>query len=478
MSNPVFRGWPSVTDLLESPPLRALAARVQPQQLAADVGRFLQKVRSDLHNATAEAPAPADLATRVATWIAAQNTPGNPAVINATGALFPDALGGTPLADSVATRFTAAVRNPLTRDARGDRAAALAAKRAGAEAATLFTHVAGGITTALAALAHSGSALVARGQVLDIDDVPLTEIARCAHVPLVELGVANRATAAQFDAAAAPNRASGLASGLASGRASAALASHEPKLILGITPTAFRWRPPFDFPTWEALADVARRHQVPLLIDLGLAGLTPVDSPGLEGLTAATAALRAGADLCFVRGDKLLGGPPCGIALGNARLIEQLDAHPLRNAWRLSSAYRVALEATLEVPLNTEATASGDFDSESPSVRLLRASTDNLRNRAERLAPQLAAIPGIAAADARVSQGSLVSAHDGWSIPSWSVFLQPNTGHFPDFIQRLGGATPAVAARHAGDWVEFNLRSVFPSQDTDLVAAVTQIATA
>jgi hypothetical protein len=72
-------------------------------------------------------------------------------------------------------------------------------------------------------------------------------------------------------------------------------------------------------------------------------------------------------------------------------LIEQLDAHPLRNAWRLSSAYRVALEATLEVPLNTEATASGDFDSESPSVRLLRASTDNLRNRAERLAPQLAA---------------------------------------------------------------------------------------
>lgn len=472
MSNPVFRGWPSVADLLESPPLRALASRVQPQQLAADVGRFLHKIRTDLHNATAEPAepvAPADLANRVATWIAAQSTSGTPQAVNATGCLFPDELGGPPLAETAATRLAAVARHPTAIATPGNRAAALAARRVGAEAATLFSHVAGGIATALAALAADGSALVARGQVLEIDGVPLPELARCAHATLAELGAANRATATQFNSAATAQQAT----------------TRGPQLVLGVVPTAFRWPATHSFPTWEALAAVARRHKLPLVVDLGLAGLTPVTLSGLNGLVSAAEALRAGVDLCFVRGDKLLGGPSCGIALGKAELIERLEAHPLRAAWRLPNAFSAALEATLQgVQPNAESTAGqestdsgpGDGDSESPALRLLRASTENLRNRAERLAPQLAAIPGIAVAEARISHGSLVSPHDGWQIPSWSVFLQPQTGTAVAWLPRLLGGSPAVAGRPAGDWLELNLRTVLPSQDAELVAALEQLA--
>lgn len=474
MSNPVFRNWPSVADLLESPPLRALANRVQPQQLAADVGRFLHKIRTDLHNATAdpvEPAAPADLAHRVATWIAAQGVSGPQQAVNATGCLFPDELGGPPLAESAAARLATAARTPAAIAGPGDRAAALAAKRVGAEAATLFSHVAGGIATALAALATDGSVLVARGQVLDIDGVPLTELARCAHATLLELGAANRATAAQFETAATAEHSP----------------TRRPQLVLGVTPTAFRWPATHSFPTWEALAAVARHHDLPLVVDLGLAGLTPISLPGLDGLASAAEALRAGVDLCFVRGDKLLGGPPCGIALGNAQWIERLEAHPLRAAWRLPVAFRAALEATLPGGATNAASIAGqesmdsglgDADSESPATRLLRVSSENLRNRAERLAPQLAAIPGIAAAEARASCGSLVSPHDGWQIPSWSVFLQPQTGTAFAWLQRLLGGSPAVAGRTAGDWLELNLRTVLPSQDTELLAAVEQLDTA
>ncbi|MFM7073433.1 MAG: hypothetical protein ACKO38_16720 [Planctomycetota bacterium] len=465
MSNPVFRGWPSVSDLMESPPLRALAARVQPQQLAADVGRLLNKVRAEVHAATADAPAPADLAARVAHWIAAHDTPADRAAINATGAVFLKDSGGPPLSDRAAARLAAAARQASGVSAAESHAASLAAKLAGAESAAVFSNVAGGLATALAALATAGSVIVARGQVLDIDGVPLPELAHCAHTTLCEVGAANHATATQFEMAATGPRA----------------AEQRAKMLLGVAPTTCRSPTQHAFPSWRELADVAHRHQTPLVVDLGMGGLTTTTAiAGLEGVMSAAEAIKAGVDLCFVRGDKLLGGPACGIAVGNARLIERMETHPLRAAWRLDRLCRSGLVAMLEAAFEAsrESGENGgqELDADPPALRLLRATHENLRNRAERLAPQLAAAPIIGSAEARVSQAPLVELHDGWEIPSWSVFLQPRSGTAAALLQRLANATPALVGRLAGDHVELNLRSVPPSQDVDLVEAIEQLA--
>lgn len=465
MSNPVFRGWPSVSDLMESPPLRALAARVQPQQLAADVGRLLNKVRAEVHAATADAPAPADLAARVAQWIANQNAPAARAAINATGAVFLADSGGPPLSERVATRLAAAARQTNGGVSIESHAASLAAKLAGAESAALFSNVAGGLATALATFATAGSVIVARGQVLDIDGVPLPELAHCAHTTLCEVGAANHATAIQFETAAMGPRA----------------AEHRAKMLLGVAPTTCRSPIQHAFPSWQELAGVARRHQAPLVVDLGLGGLTTTAATaGLEGVMSAAEAIRAGVDICFVRGDKLLGGPACGIAVGNARWIERMEAHPLRAAWRLDRLSRAGLEATLEAAIEAARESAEDdsqeFDADPTALRLLRTSLENLRNRAQRLAPQLAATPIIGLAEARVSQAPLVELHDGWVIPSWSVFLQPRSGTAAALLQKLANATPALFGRLAGDHVELNLRSIPPSQDVALVEAIEQLA--
>jgi L-seryl-tRNA(Ser) seleniumtransferase len=225
---------------------------------------------------------------------------------------------------------------------------------------------------------------------------------------------------------------------------------------------------------------VARRYPAPLVVDLGLGGLTTTAAiAGLEGVMSAAEAIRAGVDICFIRGDKLLGGPACGIAVGNARLIERMEAHPLRAAWRLDRLSRIGLVATLEAAIEAarESTENGgqEFDADPPAVRLLRASLENLRNRAERLAPQLAATPIIGSAEARVSQAPLATVHDGWVIPSWSVFVQPRSGTAVALLQKLANATPALLGQLAGDQVELNLRSVPPSQDVDLVEAIEQL---
>jgi L-seryl-tRNA(Ser) seleniumtransferase len=82
-------------------------------------------------------------------------------------------------------------------------------------------------------------------------------------------------------------------------------------------------------------------------------------------------------------GDKLLGGPQCGILLGRAELITRLRDHPLARAFRVDKLKLAALQATLDAYLR------GTAVQEIPTLSLLAASPDELLQRAERIAGQL-----------------------------------------------------------------------------------------
>jgi L-seryl-tRNA(Ser) seleniumtransferase len=128
-------------------------------------------------------------------------------------------------------------------------------------------------------------------------------------------------------------------------------------------------------PRPEELAEVARRHELPLVDDLGSGSLGPV---GDEPTPAES--LRAGADLVCFSGDKLLGGPQAGIVVGRADLVEQLRRHPLQRALRADKLTLAALEGTLTLALDP---ATRD---DVPVLRMLREPLAAVRARAERVA--------------------------------------------------------------------------------------------
>ena len=110
---------------------------------------------------------------------------------------------------------------------------------------------------------------------------------------------------------------------------------------------------------------------VPVVADIGSGLLAP--HPRLPDEPDAASYLRAGAAMVTASGDKLLGGPQCGLLLGDADLVQRLRRHPFARALRVDKLTLAALEATLTGPTT-------------PVAAALATRPEDLLHRAERLA--------------------------------------------------------------------------------------------
>ena len=108
-----------------------------------------------------------------------------------------------------------------------------------------------------------------------------------------------------------------------------------------------------------------------------------------------------------------------------------------------------------------------------PLLSLLSTSVENLKLRAERLAPQLAAATVIESAEPQQDVTYLGGGSvPGQQIPTWCVALQPATGSIDQLAHQLRTGTPAIFGRLQQDHLLLDLRSVFPSQDEQIVETV------
>src|SRR6476646_5276861 len=108
----MLRNIPSVSEVLESPPLKSLVNRVSGNVVVTRVRRFLDDMRAQVQTAAANVhvPAASELAQRIADWISAEQPLSVVPVVNATGTIVNDSLGGVPLADEAIQAIAATAR--------------------------------------------------------------------------------------------------------------------------------------------------------------------------------------------------------------------------------------------------------------------------------------------------------------------------------------------------------------------------------
>jgi L-seryl-tRNA(Ser) seleniumtransferase len=310
---------------------------------------------------------------------------------------------------------------------------------------------AGATLLTLAALAAGREVVVARGQLVEIGgSFRLPDVMEFSGAKLREVGTTNKTRIEDYRAAIRPETA-------------ALMRVHASNYaIVGFTEQA----------SLADLVDLGAKRKLPVIDDIGSGAMEDVTAYGLTDEPVATDSIRTGADIVLFSGDKLLGGPQCGVIVGKKALVERISAHPLTRALRVDKITLAALVETLRLHRDRSAA-----EQSLPLISLLTTSGANLQNRAERMAPQLAATSTIGSAEPIESftylGGGSIPAQQ---IPTWCVALEPARSNVDALAAALRGGKPSVFGRIHKDRLLLDLRSVFPRQDLQIVEAVQKLS--
>jgi len=207
---------------------------------------------------------------------------------------------------------------------------------------------------------------------------------------------------------------------------------------------------------------------VPVVADIG-SGLLDNTAPWLHGHTptiptwlvnepAAKQALADGAALVTFSGDKLLGGPQCGIIAGRADLVAACATHPLMRALRPGSHTMVLLQQVLL------SYASRTVCTDVPFWNMVATPLSELRTRAENIIATTS-IGSVVEVDSLVGAGSA----PGSTITSIGIAIPG------DQRALLRSQTTPVIARTLGNTTYIDMRSIAPADDHVVVDAMSRL---
>jgi len=453
----LLRQIPSVDELLAQPRLAALSKRVD-RSLVVEVARA---VLADLRARIAEdsnwtaisldgASVEELISVQVEKILARSLQP----VINATGVILHTNLGRAPLPETVVDEFrrTATQYSNLEYDleagARGKRdvhTGELLTRLTGAEAAIVVNNCAAAVLVTLAALARGGEVIVSRGELIEIGDgFRIPEIMEQSGAILREVGTTNRTHLADYENAI----------------------NEKTRVLLRVHPSNFKVTGFTDKPSLEELVALSQRSGLPLVEDLGSGCLADLSEYGVKEPTVKQS-VDAGVSVVMFSGDKLLGGPQAGIIAGKKDIVARIRRYPLFRALRVDKLTIAALEATLGAYLR----AAWD---EIPAIRMIRATPQELKRRAENFVRELRPELPLDEVEIEVADGTSLAG--GGSTPSQSLLTKviriASARYSATKLEQRLRRAPAgisVIARVEEDRLILDLRTVFPEQESLLL---------
>jgi L-seryl-tRNA(Ser) seleniumtransferase len=450
-----LRQIPSIDRLLLAPGAAALIERYGRERAVAALRESVDVLRAALANGGGSALDPADesaLCRDAAARLEAEERPSLRPAINATGVVLHTALGRAVLARAAIDAVTAAAGHHSVleidiesgeRGSRLDHVRGVLRRLTGCEDAIVVNNNAAAVLLAIATLAADREVVISRGQLVEIGgSFRIPDVIRQSGARLVEVGATNKARLSDYQAAM----------------------GEETALLLRVHPSNFRIVGFTEEAPLAELVRLAHDRGLPLMDDLGSGALIDLTRYGLVAEPTVQDSLAAGADVVTFSGDKLLGGPQCGLIVGRRQRLAPMARHPLMRAVRCDKMTLAALEATLRLYLD-EATALREI----PTLRALVTEPGILRGRAERIVDaarqaraQAVLEPGIS----QVGGGSL----PGEELPTTLACVRPARHSAEAAARALRTGDPPVFCRIQRDALVFDPRTV-SEEEIDVLAA-------
>lgn len=171
------------------------------------------------------------------------------------------------------------------------------------------------------------------------------------------------------------------------------------------------------------IANLARENNLISMEDLGSGVIVDFSKYGLKKEPTINESLKSGIDLVTFSGDKLLGGPQCGVIVGKKILIDRLKKNQFLRAFRVCKMTISALEFIFKQYLNENYAIKNN-----PTLNRILENKSETLNRANILSQKLTSINiknNIIETKSIIGGGSMPNA----TIDSYGVLIEEFNGN-------------------------------------------------
>ena len=368
----LFREIPAVDHLLESTRIKEMLSNTARQLVLRVIHEVLDGLRRRIADAR-EGDDPPDLAfdavvDQIIERVSTLSEPSLRHVINATGVIVHTNLGRSPLSRLVISRMSelaggySNLEYDLSDGKRGSRyihVEDILKELTGADAAMVVNNNAAAVLVALNTIARDREVIISRSELVEIGgSFRIPEVMRRSGARMFEVGTTNKTTIRDYESAV-------------EARTALLLKVHKSNFqLVGFTEEV----------DLAELVTMGRKHGLPVMEDLGSGCLIDFSKYGLRGEPTVQDSIEKGADIVTFSGDKMLGGPQCGIILGRREIVSAIRQNQLSRALRVDKLTILSLQETLHL-YRDEKKAIRYI----PALRMICQSYGSVRRRAKRL---------------------------------------------------------------------------------------------
>lgn len=464
--NVIFRRIPSVDYLLESSVIRGFLLTTPRALVLRAIHYVLDELRQKINRVQREDELP-DLALpavvdQINKQITILSQPSLKQVINATGVIVHTNLGRSLLAKKVITPFNTVagcysnLEYDLKTGKRGSRyvhVEDILIELTGAESAMVVNNNAAAVLITLDTIAKDKEVIISRGQLVEIGgSFRIPEVMRKSGARMFEIGTTNKTTIDDYEAAIVSNTA----------------------LLLKVHTSNFQTVGFTEEVPLDALVALGKKYNLPVMEDLGSGCFIDFSLYGLTKEPTVQDSVAKGADIITFSGDKMLGGPQCGIILGKEKIISAIKANQLARALRVDKLTLFALQETLSLYRDEKKAIQ-----QIPTLRMICQSYQSVCRRAKKLLNMIGRVDNtnislrLCDGFSRVGGGAMPLEE----IRSRLLCISPGRLSAPYIVNLLHSYNPPIIARLEKDQVLLDVRTI-QEKEVKIVAEAIKLLSA
>ncbi|RKY55215.1 MAG: L-seryl-tRNA(Sec) selenium transferase [Candidatus Neomarinimicrobiota bacterium] len=380
-------------------------------------------------------------------------------VINATGVVLHTGLGRAPYGKEMMNYISELLTGyvnlefDLESGERGERlnlTDVLLTTITRAESSAVVNNNAAAVLLSLNSIADGKEVIVSRGELIEIGgSFRLPDVMAKSGARMVDVGTTNRTYLKDYQEA------------LNSETAAILIAHTSNYRIEGFTTS----------PEHPEIVKLAHENDLPVIMDLGSGALFLTKKAKLPYEPEVSDFIQKDFDLVTFSGDKLLGGPQCGIIVGKKKWINLLRKNPLMRAVRCDKTTFAILTWILQHYISNEQIPDiGTYS-------LLISSLEELRNRAKKIVssvPQdICDFLGINIRDSKTEAGS--GSMPTETIPSIAIVMSPKQISEAKLAKMFRSNNPPIVGYCKNGEFYLDLRAICKDDSNLLTKAITRV---